>query len=817
MIRFMVLPSEWLFLDRDVVFENASARRRARTLYDEVAAEVANAPEFGQDRSSGTVGGSPGAEIDQDSWHVMAEVAESYPRLLVWLTEGQVGNGSLRNVFGLFVAVLRLIPGVRYVLHRELFDPARSLAPWRPALYEALLQRQRYDRNREARRAPGARRFAITMDIPVGGTPGLSAVTDVAVITQTGARDVLREKVVRMASGCVGVSGLRGSGKTTLIRDFCTHRYGTPRYLPREDAEPAPLRGLRFVVDAPQAFDARDFLIYLYTCLCRRVITDARFTMSASRGHLLSRVLLPRRTQPRAVVASLAGVGFLLLAAGLAYQAAVGKWPVPPWRDPFFWEVLGAVGCLIGLTAALTWRARQALLEAGQIADLPAEARERLRRLHYQRTDSVARGGTVAGPFGIGVNVGDSRSFTENVMSLPELIDDYRDFVERVVAALLEAEQEARRARRKRDGEASGQPGRRPSAVDADDPDAVGADVRLVIGIDSMDLIDDTSKACAFLDELTSVFGTPNCVYVLSLKPATLAAVDQRTVPLKNSSGGLFDEMVWVDALTLSEAAKLIDRRVTGMPAAFIALCHVLSGGLPRELLRVARAICGVKESAAPDADPATDTILDAQGIRHIPLAAAVRSVIGDETLALRHRTMASAASLDIGATPSWLKLVDSGDWLRRKATGPHPAGVHWIQALLDEVGHPWADTQGHKSTTPATALCDGLIAGLYFLLTVSELFTEDPELVNALITPRSARSSGPGGDEDWLEAAPPVLSDLASARAALGMNPYLAADHVRTARRALAAYSTSKALTADIRLPFLRRDIGGAGILVGG
>jgi hypothetical protein len=788
----MALPSEWLFLDRDDVFDNESARQRAWDLYSDVARQVAAAPEFGNE--PGPHESSPSDRAGQKNlewWHIMAEVAESYPRMLVWLTEGQAGSGS--NVFGLFIAILRVIPGIRKVLRRLLFDPVKTLAPWRPALYEAYLQRERSRRNwdkvKSAKDGTGER-FASALVIPAGGTPGLSAVTDVAVVTPTSARDQLRDKIVRMASGCVGVSGLRGAGKTTLIRDFCAHRYGTPRNLPKNESEPTPLPGLRFVVDAPQRFHAQDFLVYLYSSLCQVVLTDVRFNTRAAKGRVLNAILLTRRIQLRDLLGTLAGSGLAVLAVGLIYQAARGPWPMPPWHDPFFWEVTGAVACLVGFLLAVGWRARQALREVRQVVDLPAETRERLRRLHYQRTDSVSRGGTVAGPFGIGVNVGDSRSLTENLLSMPELIGDYRDFVERVVAALVEAEQDQRRRARQREGIAE---------PDAMDEAAATPDVRLIIGIDAMDQIDDPVEAGKSLDELAAVFGTPNCVYLLSVQPATLAAVDQRTVPLKTSSAGLFDEMVWVDALRLPEAARIMDGRVTGMPAAFIGLCYALSGGLPRELLRVARAVCGVKVTP------------DMRGTRTISLKDAVTSVINDEVLALRHRTMASAASLDIGATPGWLKLIDAGDWLLRRATGPHHAGVHWIQSLLDEVGHPWAASQVQKTTQAATDLCDTLLAGLYFLLTVSELFTADPELINTLVRPHASN------DHHWLCDSPPVLTDLASARAALIMNPYLAASHVHAARRGLLAHTQDKALTAEITVPFLRLDVGGAGLVASG
>ena len=593
-----------------------------------------------------------------------------------------------------------------------------------------------------------------------------------------------------MTSGCIGVSGLRGSGKTTLIRDFCAHRYGSPRNPPRE-GEPTPLRGLRFVIDAPQKFDPRDFLIYLYTHLCRTVLTDVRFATAASRGRLLDTVLLSRRIRVGALLPALTGLVFLALAAGLAYQSVVGVWPVVPWRHPFFWEVTGTVASALVTVVVLGWRTRQGLKVVRQVTDLPAEAVERLRQLQFQRTDSVTRGGTIAGPFGIGVNVGDSRSLTENVMSLPELIADYRDFVERVVAALMEAEERAARDQK--------------AAKGGDDADAAAVRaataVRLVIGVDSMDQIENPAEACMFLDELSAVFGTPHCVYLLAIKPSTLAAVDQRTVPLKTSSGGLFDEMVWVEALTLGQAAGLLDYRVTGMPGEFIALCYVLSGGLPRELLRVARAVCA-------SSDP----------VRGISLADATTSVINDEIQALRHRAMASAASLDIGATPEWLKLVAAGDWLlRREERQQQTVDAPVIQALFNKLSHPWGDSGPHTPSASAGELCDSLIADLYFLHTVSELFTGDPSVVTGLLdfgdSPAPPPASGDVGGQ-FPAPSSHVLQALASARAELSVNPYLAANHVGVARCALVGATSDTALTDVIELPFLRSDAGGTGML---
>lgn len=237
-------------------------------------------------------------------------------------------------------------------------------------------------------------------------------------------------------------------------------------------------------------------------------------------------------------------------------------------------------------------------------------------------------------------------------MTLPELIDDYRDFVERVIGGLQQKAEEERQ---------HGEEGRMPPRNRSD------AGPRLVIGIDAIDQIDDVAAACAFLDELSSVFGIANCVYVIAVSPDTLAAVDQRAVPLKTSSGGLFDEMVWLEPLGLNEAGELLDRRVTGLPASFIALCYVLSGGLQRELLRIARAIF-----AAPGAQPAaTDGAAAAGEPDGVTLADAACHVIDSEVQALKQRTLASAVSLEISAAPELLRLLTDRGWPASWWTAP--------------------------------------------------------------------------------------------------------------------------------------------------
>jgi hypothetical protein len=747
-----MLPSGRFFLSRDSIYENdRRARQRALWLYDQVLEDVDKTPELNIPKADWHKAQQPsfpklrgrepetGSEECQRVWGVVAEVAATYPRLLAWLAEGRV-SGTW-NVFGSLVGVARLIPGLRWLLWHFMFEPVARYAPWRTALYEAILQDKRDKQNKTP---------AATLTCNGSEVPGLSAITDVAAIQHLPGRHELRQRVVNMSSGCIGISGLRGSGKTALIQDFCSHRYGTPHTpTPRTSADEPLLPGMRVMIQAPLPFDVREYLIHQYACLCEAVLADVRFNPATLFQRVLGPILRPGLARPRALLGGLAGIALLVVAGGLF----AGTWP--HW-SPRTWELVGGIVALVAGLTAITWRTRWAFVEARQVITLAADAQARLHRLQFLRTDTRTRGGKLGGPMGAGVSMGTSSELAELAITLPELIDDYRDFVERVVGGLEQAERKAkkqaeRKEKKKRDSE------------DGQSPDPETS-VRLVIGLDEIDQIDDAAKAYKFLDELSAVFGTPQCVYLIAVSPDTLAAADQRTVPMRTSSGGLFDEMVWLDPLTESQAADLLARRVTGLPPTFAKLCYVLSGGLPRELLRVARALFttdGAKSGKATLAD-------------------ATRHVIEGEVRALKHRALASAAALTVSAAPGLFRLLSDDQWpmSRIDAAASHPGQHAIINRILGDVSVLWAGdgragfSEAGKDVAPFTSeVCDSLLASLYFLLTVRQLFTATPD-----------------NRDDWLDDVPNALRDLSRACVALGTNPYLAALLVDEARKRLGA-----------------------------
>ena len=158
------------------------------------------------------------------------------------------------------------------------------------------------------------------------------------------------------------------------------------------------------MVQAPLRYDAREFLIYQYTCLCKAVLADIRLNPTSFADRVILPLFLPRSVRPATVLRGLTGVALFALAGSLAYRAVSAAGRVPRGRcRGGRW--LGAFAALVAALIVISWRTRQALIELRQIRTLATDAQARLERLHFQRTDTRSLGGALGGPMGTGLNL----------------------------------------------------------------------------------------------------------------------------------------------------------------------------------------------------------------------------------------------------------------------------------------------------------------------------------------------------------------------------------------------------------------------------
>ena len=70
------------------------------------------------------------------------------------------------------------------------------------------------------------------------------------------------------------------------------------------------------------------------------------------------------------------------------------------------------------------------------------------------------------------------------------------------------------------------------------------AQVRLVVGIDEIDRIEDAENAEKFLNDIKAIFGIPNCFYIASLSADALANFERRVVSTRTAFDTTFDTVI---------------------------------------------------------------------------------------------------------------------------------------------------------------------------------------------------------------------------------------------------------------------------------
>jgi hypothetical protein len=95
--------------------------------------------------------------------------------------------------------------------------------------------------------------------------PGLAEVLDKVSAIDTSAKERLLFMLNNMPGGSIGIAGPRGAGKTTLLRLFC----GPKKILDTLKDKPV----LPVLVSAPVEYQPRDFILYLFSSVCRSFLT----------------------------------------------------------------------------------------------------------------------------------------------------------------------------------------------------------------------------------------------------------------------------------------------------------------------------------------------------------------------------------------------------------------------------------------------------------------------------------------------------------------------------------------------------------------
>ena len=558
----------------------------------------------------------------------------------------------------------------------------------------------------------------------VASSPGLSDVYNSTNRVPTRVAAKLDGLIGQVGGASIGVAGPRGSGKSTLIREYCEEDSSGARDYEKFDSTKRTRGDLRCVVAAPVDYVARDFVLHLFATLCRTVI--GRYSRKTGSEPRVARRTIWRRQawQPaslllwRAIFYGGSATALLYWENTIARRLAVPS----AWVSYAAFAVicLGILDVVRVCAPRIIWRLRKASRGNGRA--LAKEARKHLSRIRYLQTYTSEWSGalSLAGGGAKGEHKhGVSRA--EQPLNYPEIVENFRDFASKM----------------------------------AKEVHSTGN--RVFIGVDELDKIGSAEQAERFLNEIKGVFGIPNLYFMVSMSNDALTAFERRGLPLRDAFDSSFDEIIEVGPLDYDESRRLLYRRVIGLTEPYVALCHCLAGGLPRELIRFAREVVQTAATlgASSITEPATvadeDLVLSPDAVippdksgdhNYSPTLGAISVIVVQDEL---HRKLHAVQHVLRSATArNATELQDILHAIPRYLGPGQP-----ILSIVDVMTKP-----GHKEPPEVANLRLSFSAYAYYCATLQEVFTDGLDRERIERATNVASQSPESGSFDALAAA---------------------------------------------------------------
>jgi hypothetical protein len=200
-------------------------------------------------------------------------------------------------------------------------------------------------------------------------------------------------------------------------------------------------------------------------------------------------------------------------------------------------------------------------------------------------------------PRALAIGISSSRQITEIPLTVPELVEAMRGFAARAIrerhAFFADVLPHAPPRRRKVRDIRQSRLVQLPEIPAVLKREGAGVLPRMVIGIDEIDKMD-ADAAQRFINEIKSIFGMPDCLYLVSISDEALAIFEKRLLLGRTAFDSAFDEIIRVQPFDYESCKRLLRQRIAGIPESLIAFCHVMSGGVPRDTIRAARAVVDI-------------------------------------------------------------------------------------------------------------------------------------------------------------------------------------------------------------------------------
>jgi energy-coupling factor transporter ATP-binding protein EcfA2 len=414
---------------------------------------------------------------------------------------------------------------------------------------------------------------------------GLRRLQDPSFTVSTQSEHQIASLLSQMDGGSIAIAGPRGVGKSTLLRKFS----GLQRK--EKDKESC----ISVYLTAPAEYIPKDFIATLFQRLAEEYLVYANCPLPGE----ISKERLPFRL--RDTFGNLFKALWLILRFALAAALVVWIWRSfvhIHYRDFYLglrqafehlhkkgydeylsfkratsaW-VMTALKIMVVSYIALKvlpdpsgWERH---IKRRREPPLAKKAREYLVRLQTDKT--ITWGSGINSPMLRGVSVSFNRGGTASYVpwTLPELVGHMRSFIQDISVEFKE----------------SAHP--------------------VVVGIDEIDRIGSVEHAEKFIGEIKAIFGVERCFFLVAVAEDVGSIFAQRATAGRSILENAFDDVIAVEPLNFVEARGLLLKRVPGFTDSFVYLAHAMSGGLPRELIRVTRRLVDLNRELSTENHPA--------------------------------------------------------------------------------------------------------------------------------------------------------------------------------------------------------------------
>jgi len=445
--------------------------------------------------------------------------------------------------------------------------------------------------------------------------PELSAKADISNVVTTEAHSRLTIALNRRNGAAVGVAGPRGSGKTELARAFTELR----------PSDPAS-RTIPLMLWAPVKYDAQTFLLRLLKELCISILATGS-VIPGDNG-----LIFTSRGRRMAIAIGSGAVA----AAGVALVTIKATGTTIGPEVPFAIGALLIAGGGALLTVVLRPRRPRRRREVGISQDTISRAADLRTRAEFTEIYSRSAQLGISGG-GLSMSATGGTQLARIPLNEIDVVRELYNLVRSVAASGWQ----------------------------------------VVIAIDELDKMKDDAEAITFLNHVKVLFPIRDCSFVVSVSENAWARFENRGIPFTDAFDSSFDEIVHVHMLRPRESRDLLKRRNTSISDAQALLCHCLSGGLARDLLRAIRLLARVashlQRSGAAE-PPKLGEVLD------ILLAEDLKEKIAAFEIEARADTRTDVTKANLDSVTCWSHLWPDLDKTERRliearpVDGDHPA-----------------------------------------------------------------------------------------------------------------------------------------------